>query len=104
LDDGESLEPLIEETADLEFIYNQRVLHISGRLGPRLKDMSISVSQWTFSNVSNIQKIKGMRVIDSPQLESGARLLPVHVDAKTRSIYARGNWKLTPGMKVALVY
>ncbi|KAA1100175.1 hypothetical protein PGT21_030992 [Puccinia graminis f. sp. tritici] len=104
LDDGESLEPLAEETADLEFTYDQRVLHISGRLGSRLKDISISVGQWSFSNVPNIQKIKGLRVIDSPQLESGAQLLPVHVDAKTRSIYARGNWKLAPGMKIALVY
>ncbi|PLW47012.1 hypothetical protein PCASD_03921 [Puccinia coronata f. sp. avenae] len=104
LDDGESLEPLDEESGELEFVYDKRVLTISGRLGSRLKGISTSVSRWTFSDVPNIQKVKGIRVIDSPQLESGSRLLPVHVDVNTRSAYALGNWKLTPGMKVTLIY
>jgi hypothetical protein len=95
LDDGESLEPLDEESGELEFVYDKRVLTISGRLDSRLKGISTSVSRWTFSDVPNIQKVKGIRVIDSPQLESGSRLLPVHVDVNTRSAYALGNWKLT---------
>ncbi|POV99706.1 hypothetical protein PSHT_13412 [Puccinia striiformis] len=104
LDDGESLEPLLEETAELEFDYEGRVLMISGRLGSKLKSLNTSVWRWTFSGVFNIEKVKGISVVDGPQLESGAQLLPVHVDAKTRSVYAQGNWKLTPGMKVALIY
>ncbi|KAH9456773.1 hypothetical protein Pst134EB_012974 [Puccinia striiformis f. sp. tritici] len=103
-DDGESLEPLLEETAELEFDYEGRVLMISGRLGSKLKSLNTSVWRWTFSGVSNVEKVKGISVVDGPQLESGAQLLPVHVDAKTRSVYAQGNWKLTPGMKVALIY
>ncbi|KNZ61461.1 hypothetical protein VP01_1397g1 [Puccinia sorghi] len=104
LDDGESLEPEAEEMGEMEMKYEKRVLTISGRLGSRMKDISTAVCQWTFSDVPNVERVKGIRVIDSDQLESGARLLPAHVDKHTRSAYAQGNWKLTPGMKVALLY
>jgi len=104
LDDGESLEPEAEETAEMEMKYEKHVLTISGRLGSRMKDISTAVCQWTFSDIPDVEKVKGIRVIDSDELESGARLLPAHVDKKTRSAYAQGNWKLTPGIKVALMY
>ncbi|KAI9618993.1 hypothetical protein KEM48_006463 [Puccinia striiformis f. sp. tritici PST-130] len=104
LDDGESLEPLLEESAELEFNYEKRVLLISGRLGSSIKDINTSVSQWTFTDVPNIEKVKGLRIVDSPQLESGAQLLPVRIDAKTRTACAQGNWKLKPGMQIALIY
>ncbi|WAR53880.1 hypothetical protein PtB15_3B389 [Puccinia triticina] len=70
LDDGESLEPVAQETADLEFIYHQHVLHISGWLGTGLKDISTSVSQWTFLDVSNVRKVKDQISLCTRELEA----------------------------------
>ncbi|MBW0538014.1 hypothetical protein O181_077729, partial [Austropuccinia psidii MF-1] len=103
LDDGESLEPLIEETAQMEFSFNKNLLTISGRMGNSLDDIHKLVYRLSITGLPNLNELKEVRILTN-KTESGFQLLHLKKDSKTQSVWADGLWELSPGQKVMLIY